>query len=70
MERDAPLMPAVLAPLREAGPNSSDMVHTRIRRQQPKSRPEIKVRIDISKGLMFRTWEANTGKEQISKIRR
>ena len=26
----------------EAGPNSSDIVHTKIRRQQPKSRPEIK----------------------------
>ena len=36
MERDAPLPPL------EAGPNSSDMVHTKIRRQQPKSRPEIK----------------------------
>ena len=39
MERDAVLP---LALLLEAGPNSSDMVHTKIRRQQPKSRPEIK----------------------------
>ena len=40
LERDAPLL-VPLPPL-EAGPNSSDMVHTKIRRQQPKSRPEIK----------------------------
>ena len=39
LERDAPLPPT---PVLEAGPNSSDMVHTKIRRQQPKSRPEIK----------------------------
>ena len=29
----------------EAGPNSSEIVHTKIRRQQPKSRPEIRWRI-------------------------
>ena len=57
MERDAPLAP--LTPLTlpptplpaEAGPNSSDMVHTKIRRQHPNSKPEIlktKTSIDCS----------------------
>ena len=51
MERDVlslvlpPVAPLIMLPptplLPEAGPNSSDIVHTKIRRQHPNSKPEI-----------------------------